>query len=535
MSAIREVLLDARNKLVTQDEVLARLLQDGVAYATVLKTGNGQRPFAPTVYLENTRVNVISTGRTGVVQLFDADDGTVLVRFGPNDRRWLSVTEVEAERPDYDFALLSVGGQVFEAEIPPGLRVKTGMTVKIAASTKQILDVADFRVTGPIGTVETVLTRFTALVSFDGTSMLVKRGQMDALEVGDRVVLDSTGAVIMTNLGKAENKLAFTGETNVSWSDIGGQDAAIAQLRAAIEMPFQRPDLMAAYQQRPVKGILLYGPPRCGKTLSGKAIATSLANLHGHGASRGFVYIKAPELLSLYVGETERSIRQLFAWGKQFKAEHGYPAVLFFDEADALMYKRGSGMSTDIDRTVVSTFLTEMDGLEESGVIVILATNRPDTLDPAITGDGRIDRKIEFVRPDHDGVRQIFEIALRSATIADGFTLSDLAGAGTEALMSPEHVLYELVMAEGVAGSFHFTLSNIASGGMVVGAVSRANEAAMQRDIVAGGISGIGPSDLVSAAAAIYRGNFNLNHQDEVAAFAAGFRRDVTDIRRPQI
>lgn len=539
--AMRAALGVARDTILGQEEALRRLLEEGVAYATVLKTGHDKRPIDSSVFVPHTQVEIrrganFRAGWIGTVKQFDSSDGLVLVRFSPGDEYdeyWYPVSAVDRIETSYNYAVLSIGpGQVVEVEIPPGLRVKTGMTVKIAAKTRQILDTVDFRVTGPIATVETILTRFTALVNLDGTSLLVRRGQMEDLEVGDRVVLDGSGAVIMTNLGPAENKLAFEGETNVSWEDIGGLAEAKAQLRAAIELPFLRPDLMAAYNQRPPKGILLFGPPRCGKTMAGKAIATSMAALHGHGASRGFAYVKAPELLSLYVGETERAIRALFAWGRQFKSKYGYPAVLFFDEADALMYKRGTGVSSDIDRTVVTTFLTEMDGLEESGVIVILATNRPDTLDPAIVGDGRVDRKIEVGRPDRAGVVDIFRLNLATAPIADGFTLDDLVQAGTDALLSPEHVLYELKME---VGALPFTLGNIVSGGMVAGVVSRAMEAAMQRDISTGGVSGLSPSDLIEAAAAVYRENFHLNHTDEVAAFAEQFRYDVTGISRPQV
>ena len=200
---------------------------------------------------------------------------------------------------------------------------------------------------------------------------------------------------------------------DVEYSDIGGLTRQIEQIRDAVELPFLHADLFAEYQLRPPKGVLLYGPPGCGKTLIAKAVANSLAKQVA--LSRGeekvtsyFLNIKGPELLNKYVGETERTIRLIFQRARE-KASDGTPVIVFFDEMDSVFRTRGTGVSSDVETTIVPQLLSEIDGVEGlENVIVIGASNREDMIDPAILRPGRLDVKIKIERPDAEAARDIF-------------------------------------------------------------------------------------------------------------------------------
>jgi proteasome-associated ATPase len=320
------------------------------------------------------------------------------------------------------------------------------------------------------------------------------------VEKGDRVVLDTSGSVILQNLGKDDERFRFTAETNVSWDDIGGLVEAKQQMIEVIELPHRNPELYEFYGKKPVKGVLLYGSPGCGKTMLGKATAT------------------------------EATIRQLFERARKHKAEFGYPAVIFIDEADAILGKRGTGISSDIERTIVPMFLTEMDGLEDSGAVVILATNRPDVLDPAVVRDGRIDRKIKITRPDRSGAVDIFELNLNGMPLNNGYSVKELAETGADQLFSKERVLYHVRLKGD--NRMDLTLGQICNGGMIAGIVDQATSTAMHRDIETGEPQGLRKEDIIGAVDAVFCQNLGLNHTDELTDFTHDFREDVVGIRR---
>ena len=200
---------------------------------------------------------------------------------------------------------------------------------------------------------------------------------------------------------------------DVTYADVGGLDDQIEQIQDAVELPYLYAELFHEHQLQPPKGILLYGPPGCGKTLIAKAVANSLAKRvaekTGNDTTRSyFLNIKGPELLNKYVGETERQIRLIFQRARE-KSEEGVPVIVFFDEMDSLFRTRGTGISSDIESTIVPQLLAEIDGVESlKNVIVIGASNREDLIDPAILRPGRLDVKIKIERPDDDSARQIF-------------------------------------------------------------------------------------------------------------------------------
>ena len=304
----------------------------------------------------------------------------------------------------------------------------------------------------------------------------------------------------------------------IAWDDVIGNEDARTALVEAIEDPVRHKELYAHYGKKPTKGVLLYGPPGCGKTMFGKAAASVLATLHGRsGGEHTMLHIKGPEIQSPYVGVTEEVVRDVFAYASAYKRLHGYPLVVFIDEADAILPSRdGNGQTRRAlpwEESNVATFLTEMDGLDDSGALVILATNRPNSIDAAILRDGRCDRKIRVERPSKEAACVIVASNLRAAPLS-GTDVDGLAQAIADAVFSPACRLATLRHA---GGTTPLTLGDIVNGAMIAGLVERAKGIAFRRDLATGGApSGITTADAYEAVMAVLKSNEGLAHADAI-------------------
>lgn len=318
---------------------------------------------------------------------------------------------------DTEFAV-QVNPAVPEDDLIPGSRVRFNEAYAIVG----ILD--SMGVGGLIRVAET-MSDGRLRVGSDApgsSSRLISRAASlheSEIKAGDEVMLDGTGRLAVEHFPKAEAKDYFVEDIPITpWEKVGGQAEAINLIRETIEQPMLHPELYRAYDKKPVKGILLYGPPGCGKTMIGKAIAYNLAKEYserlGREVKESFLHISGPKILNMWLGETERMVREIFATARE-KAKEGQLVVIFMDEAESILRTRSGGRYLNISNTVVPQFCAEMDGMVElENVVLVLTSNRPDYIDPAILRPERIDRKIKIKRPDHDASRAILSIYLSS-------------------------------------------------------------------------------------------------------------------------
>ena len=317
------------------------------------------------------------------------------------------------------------------------------------------------------------------------------------LRAGDSLLFESRSGYIYERIPKSEvEELILEEVPDIDYQSIGGLAAQIEQIRDAIELPYLHPDLFREHQLRPPKGVLLYGPPGCGKTLIAKAVANSLAKKVAEATGQGegksyFLNIKGPELLNKYVGETERHIRLVFQRARE-KASEGTPVIVFFDEMDSLFRTRGSGVSSDVENTIVPQLLSEIDGVEGlENVIVIGASNREDMIDPAILRPGRLDVKIKIERPDAEAARDIFskyvtvELPLHADDLAENGgarvdTVHAMIQRTVERMYSEieENRFLEVTYANGDKEVLYFRDFN--SGAMIQNIVDRAKKMAIK-------------------------------------------------------
>jgi proteasome-associated ATPase len=345
------------------------------------------------------------------------------------------------------------------------------------------------------------------------------------MRAGDHLLMESRSGLLVERLPRPEvEELILEEVPDVTYEDVGGLDDQIDQIQDAVELPYLYADLFFEHQLQPPKGILLYGPPGCGKTLIAKAVANSLAKRvsekTGNDKTRSyFLNIKGPELLNKYVGETERQIRLIFQRARE-KSEEGVPVIVFFDEMDSLFRTRGTGISSDIESTIVPQLLAEIDGVEAlKNVIVIGASNREDLIDPAILRPGRLDVKIKIERPDESSAKQIFAQYLTDdlPIAGDETKRHGSAGAAIEAMIDAAvETMYsvdesnrflEVTYQNGDKEILFF--KDFSSGAMIENIVRRSKKLSIKRQI-SGGQRGISTQDLLDSIKQEFREHEDL-------------------------
>ncbi|NNN11198.1 MAG: proteasome ATPase [Acidimicrobiaceae bacterium] len=347
------------------------------------------------------------------------------------------------------------------------------------------------------------------------------------LRSGDSVLFDSRTNLLLEKLPRPEvEELVLEEVPDVTYEDVGGLDRQIEEITDAVELPFLHRHLFANYRLPAPKGILLYGPPGCGKTLIAKAVANSLAKkvaaLTNNAAVRSyFLNVKGPELLNKYVGETERQIRLIFQRARE-KAEEGVPVIVFFDEMDSLFRTRGTGISSDMESTIVPQLLAEIDGVEAlRNVIVIGASNREDLIDPAILRPGRLDVKIKIERPDESAAASIFSRYLTPDLPYGASEIASLGGGEIEKAIRImiEKTVQEMYRTDEDNRFLEVTYQggdkeilyykDFSSGAMIENIVRRAKKLAIKREI-AGQVGGITTDDLIQSIAKEYKEHEDL-------------------------
>ena len=432
-------------------------------------------------------------------------------------------------------------------QLMPGQEVLLNESLTIVAALS-------FERAGELVTIKELLGKDRALVIGRADEERVVRLsgplQQQKIRVGDALSVDNRTGYALEKIARSEvENLVLEEVPDIAYEDIGGLGPQIEQIRDAVELPFLHPDLYREHGLKAPKGILLYGPPGCGKTLIAKAVANSLAaraiERTGSEETRSyFLNIKGPELLDKYVGETERHIRLIFARARE-KASDGSPVVVFFDEMDSLFRTRGTGVSSDVETTIVPQLLSEIDGVEKlENVIVIGASNREDMIDPAILRPGRLDVKIKIHRPDAEGAAEIFakyithNLPLHRDDLAEyggsvPATIQAMIRLTVEKMYSTEksNEYLEVTYANGDTEMLYFKDFN--SGAVIQNVVDRAKKNAI-KDLLLNGQKGLRIEHLLQAVVDEFREHEdmpNTTNPDDWARISGKKGERITYIR----
>ena len=448
-----------------------------------------------------------------------------------------------------------ISGRKMKVNLHPSIKadqLKKGQEL-VLNEALNVVEVKGFEEQGEVVRLKDLMDRHRAIVTLrtdeERVADLAEPLQHEKLSVGDHLLFDTRSGYLIEKLPKSEaSELVLEEVPDVAYEDIGGLGPQIESIKDAVELPFLHAELFSEHKLLPPKGILLYGPPGCGKTLIAKAVANSIAKKLAHKTGKEirsfFLHIKGPELLNKYVGESERQIREVFQKAKE-KAEEGVPVIVFFDEMDALFRTRGTGVSSDMESTIVPQFLSEIDGVESlKNVIVIGASNRQDLIDPAILRPGRLDVKIRIDRPTAESAKEIFskyistdlpyhpdELAKTKGDIKA--MIQKLLQTVVEKMYSQaeENKFLEVTYADGEKEMLYF--KDFVSGALIHGVVSRAKKYAIKR-LIATGQKGLRSEDFIQATRDEFKEHEDLpntTHPDDWAKIAGKKGEKIVHVR----
>lgn len=450
---------------------------------------------------------------------------------------------------------VSLGGRKLRVNLHPSIALDTlhrGQEV-ILNEGLNVIEARGYDPQGEIAHLKQLLENGRAIISLhlDDERVVELSDSLAAetLSVGDHLLFEPRSGYVTEKLPKTDmDELVIEEVPDISYEQIGGLEKELEQIKDAVELPFLHPELFAEHRLSPPKGVLLYGPPGCGKTLIAKAVANSIAKKLGHLKGKEirsyFLHVKGPELLNKYVGESERQIREVFAKAKE-KASTGNPVIVFFDEMDALFRTRGTGISSDIESTIVPQFLAEIDGVESlRDVIVIGASNRQDLIDPAVLRPGRLDIKIKIPRPDKQNAKDILtkyltqDLPLAESELSQhrqdrAAYCQHLIDRTVESMYAKteDNQFLEVTYANGEKETVYF--KDFASGALIEGIVSRAKKLSIKRTI-AGGEKGLKEEDFLKAIREEFKEQEDLpntTHPDDWAKISGKKGEKIVHVR----